>query len=192
MKKFCLTVLFATVFLLGANAQTIVQNDYSTPEPSADSQKTTEDDQDRLIGGINIGYYGYKKLHSVGVYDYFIRPKHLGADFGFRWTFKIDSYNIDLGPNYTFKLYGKDKIKLLLTAAIGPSLGVRDVYTYDSKGKEDSKTKVFCDMFGNARLSLVAGRFILSTGYYVWAQKFKLGKGYRGDGFNITVGYDLW
>ena len=42
MKKFCFTVLIATVSLLGANAQIVVKNDYSTTESSADSQKTTD------------------------------------------------------------------------------------------------------------------------------------------------------
>lgn len=189
MKKFCLTVLFATMFLLGANAQTIVQNDYSTPEPSADSQKTTEDEEDEMIGAFNIAYIGFKGLNCFGAYDYFLKPNGFGFEFGFHIDFKTVDGNFDLGPNYSFKLWGKDKTKILLTAAIGPSIGWRDVYTYNSKGKAESKTKVFCDMFANARLSLKAGRFLLSTGYFLWAQKFKLGKGYRGDGFNIAVGY---
>lgn len=182
MKKFCLTVLFATVFLLGANAQTIVQNDYSTPEPSADSQKTTEDDKDRLYGLYNLAFYGFDGFQNYGIACQFLKPKGFAAEFNLRFDFKNAAGGVDLGPNYSFKLWGKEKTKLLLTAAVGPTLSWGDV---------NGKTKVSCDMFANVRLGIIAGRFALSAGYFLGAPKFKLGNDYRADGFSIAIGYDL-
>ncbi len=196
MKKFCFTVLIATVFLLGANAQIVVKNDYSTTESSADSQKTTENDKDRLYGLFTLGFYGFDGSENYGVSGQFLKPNGFAGEFAFRLDFKNSAGCFDFGPNYSFKLWGKEKTKLLLTAAVGPTIAWREVYNYsfDSKGnlKEDSKTKVFCDMFANVRLGFVAGRFALSVGYFMWAPKFKMGKDYRADGYSITVGWDLW
>ena len=196
MKKFCLTVLIATVFLLGANAQTIIKNDYSTSESSA-TVEVKKDNKEETIGAFNLVYYGFDGLSNYGVSDYWLKPNGFAGEFGFRIDFKdFYNYSFDIGPNYTFKVWGKDKNKVLLTAAVGPSFCGRDVakIKYDSQGnpKVETETKFKFDMFANVRLSFKVSRVLLSAGYFMWAPEFKMGGKYRADGFNVAIGYDLW
>lgn len=194
MKRFYLTVLVATVFLLGANAQTVIKNDYSTSESSAEDQNTSKEAEEESIVSMNLVYYGFDDYSNYGLSDYFINPNGVGMDLNIRMNFKeYGNYSFELGPNYSFKLWGQNKTKLFLTAAVGPSVRMADALkiTTDSKGKvhKESVTKVKFDMFANVRLTFNAGRLVLSAGYFMWSPEFKFGEKSRMDGFNVALGY---
>ena len=196
MKKLFLSAMMASAFLFGANAQTVITNDYGSPITGADGQSTNNDDEEEMLGVINLVYYGFDGFQNYGLSDYFLNPNSIGYEFNIRMNFeKYGNYNVDLGPNYTFKLWGQDNKKLLLTAAVGPSFRMQNVpeISYDSKGrmKEESKTKYKFDLFANARLAFNVGHFTLSAGYFLWGAEFKFEKGYKSDGFNVALGYAL-
>lgn len=194
MKKLFFSAIMATTFLLGANAQTVITNDYGTPITGADGQSITNDEEEESLGVFNLVYYGFDGFKNYGISDYFINPNGIGFDFNIRMNFeKYGNYNVDLGPNYSFKLWGKDKMKLFLSASVGPSFRIQNVpeISYDSRGniKEESSTKYKFDMFANARLTFNAGHITLSAGYFLWAAEFKFEDGYKADGFNVALGY---
>ncbi|MCR4810303.1 MAG: hypothetical protein K5896_10675 [Prevotella sp.] len=196
MKKLFLTAILATTFLWGANAQTVISNDYGSPITGADNQNINDIDDDETMGVFNLVYYDFDGGENYGISDYFLNPNAMGFEFNIRLNFeKYGNYNVDLGPNYSIKLWGQDDKKLLLTAAAGPSFRMQDVPKY-SQGKngnlkEESETKYKFDLFANARLSFKAGHFMLSAGYFIWGAEFKLSKGYKADGFNFALGYSF-
>lgn len=196
MKKIFLSAIMAIAFLMGANAQTVITNDYGSPIRGADGQSVTNDDEEETLGIVNLVYYGFDGFKNYGLSDYFLNPNGFGVDFNIRMNFeKYGNYNVDLGPNYTFKLWSSDNMKLLLTASVGPSFRMQDVpeFSYDNRGnvKEESSTKYKFDMYANARLALNVSRFTVSAGYFLWAAEFKFSEGYKSDGFNVALGYSF-
>ena len=194
MKKIFLSAFMTMAFLFGANAQTVITNDYGSPITGADGQNVSNDDEEETLGIFNLVYYGFDGFQNYGISDYWLNPNSIGFEFNIRMNFKkYGNYNIDLGPNYSFKLWGQDNKKLFLTAAVGPSFRVQDVpeISYDSNGrmKEKSKRKCKFDLFANARLAFNVGHFTLSAGYFLWGAEFKFEKGYKSDGFNVALGY---
>lgn len=135
MKKFFLSAIMASMFLFGANAQTVIVNDYSSPITGADGQTITTDDEEESLVIFNLVYYGFDGFENYGFSDCFINPNSIGFDFNIRGNFeKYGNYNFDLGPNYSFKLWGKDNMKLFLTASVGPSFRMQDIpeFSYTS------------------------------------------------------------
>lgn len=196
MKKIFISAFMALVFGIAGNAQTVITNDYSSPITGADGQNVNSDDEDETIGAINFVYYGFDGFQNYGLSDYILNPNGIGFDFNLRANFeKYGNYNVEIGPNYSFKLWEQDGKKLLLTAAVGPSFRIQDVVelSYDKKGnvKEDSETKYKFDLFANARLAFNTGKFVLSAGYFIWGAEFKLSDGYKADGFNVALGYSF-
>ena len=196
MKKFFLSAIMVSMFLFGANAQTVIVNDYSSPITGADGQTITTDDEEESLGIINLVYYGFDGFENYGISDYFINPNSIGFEFNIRANFeKYGNYNFDLGPNYSFKLWGKDNMKLFLTASVGPSFRMQDIpeFSYTSNGnlKEERSTKYKFDLYANARLAFNAGHFNISAGFFLWAAEFKFDKEYKADGFNIALGYSF-
>ena len=181
----------ATAFLFGANAQTVITNDYGSPITGADGQNSnSNDDEEETLGVVNFVYYGFDGFQNYGLSDYFLNPNSIGFEFNIRMNFEdYGNYNFDLGPNYSFKLWGQDNKNLLLTAAVGPSFRMQDVPEYNSKGKVEKKTKYKFDLFANARLAFNVGHITLSAGYFLWGAEFKFEKGYKSDGFNVALGY---
>ena len=195
MKKLLLSALMATMFLMGTNAQNVITNDYSSPITGADGQNATStDDEEETLGIFNLVYYSFDGFQNYGISDYWLNPNGIGFEFNIRMNFeKYGNYNFDLGPNYSFKLWGQDNKKLLLTAAIGPSFRMQSVpdISYDKKGKmkEETKTEYKFDLYANARLAFNIGHVTLSAGYFLWGAEFKFEEGYKSDGFNIGLGY---
>ena len=196
MKKLFLLAILVTLSLWNVSAQTVITNDYSSPITGADSQNVRSDDEDETIGGVNLVYYGFDGFQNYGISLYSLNPNGLGFEWGIRANFeKYGNYNTDLGLNYSFKLWEQDGKKLLLTAAIGPSIRMQSVpeYSYDNRGnmRESSETKYKFDLFANARLTFNTGRLLLSAGYFIWGAEFKLSDGYKADGFNVALGYSF-
>lgn len=195
MKKLFLSAMMVVAFLFEANAQTVITNDYGSPITGADGQNssTSSDDEEETLVIFNLVYYGFDGFQNYGISDYWLNPNSIGGEFNIRMNFKkYGNYNFDIGPNYSFKLWGQDNKKLLLTASVGPSLRLQDVpeIKLDSKGrvKEESKSQFKFDLYANARLAFNVGHFTLSAGYFLWGAEFKFEKGYKSDGFNVALG----
>ena len=47
MKKLFLSAIMATTLLFGANAQTVITNDYGSPVTGADGQQVSDNDDER-------------------------------------------------------------------------------------------------------------------------------------------------
>ena len=187
MKKLFLLTFLATSFLVGTSAQTVITNDYGSPITGAN---------DQTLGIFNLVYYGFEGRSNYGISDYFLNPNKFGFEFNIRMNFeKYGNYNFDIGPNYSFQVWGEGDKKLLITVAAGPSIRMQDVAEYktDKKGnyKEEKKTKIKFDGFANARLAFNVGRFTISGGYFFWAPEFKFGKDEKADGFNVALGYSF-
>lgn len=194
MKKLFFSAFMALAFCIGSNAQTVITNNYGSPISGADGQSINDDDDDEALGVVNLVYYGFDGFSNYGLSDYMINPNKVGFDLNLRANFeKYGNYNVDFGPNYSFKIWGQDGKRLFLTAAVGPSFRMQDVaeISVDNKGKmhEDSKTQYKFDLFANARLTFNANRFTISAGYFIWGAEFKLSEGNKADGFNIALGY---
>ena len=194
MKKqlFC-SVLLATMFLCGTNAQTVITNDYGSPIIGTDNQKVSNyDDEEESLTVINLVYYGFDGASNYGLSDYFINPNNIGFEFNIRMNFKqYGNYNVDLGPNYSFKLWGQDNKRLFLTAAIGPSFRVQNVPKLSSSGSIEEETQYKFDLFANIRLSFNINNITISAGYFLWGAEFKLSDGYAANGFNVALGFSF-
>lgn len=188
MRKFIL-FLFA---LSLPTWSTIIANDYGTSSTTI-NQNTNEDNVKESVTSMNFVYYGFDGYQNYGLSDYFLNPNSVGFDFNIRYNFKkYGNQSYDIGPNFSFKLWGQGNNKLFLVAAAAPSLRIQSVpeVKVDSKGKVKTKdkTKVFCDLIINPRLTLCASRLSLSIGYFLWGAEFKLSDGYKTDGFNAAIG----
>ena len=182
MKKTLLLAIMATMFLSATNAQTVITNDYGSS--SVTSAASQDADDRESFSAFGIGYYGFDGFHNWALNSHFLTPNGVGFDFNIRANFeKYGNYNADFGVNYSFQLWGQDDKRLLLTAAIGPSLRMQDDW--------EDKTHYYIDLFVNPRLAFNISRFTISAGYFLWGAKFKLGDDYRADGFNVSVGYDI-
>lgn len=197
MKKFFCLAMLAFAFGFNANAQTVIENDYS-PITQADGTSTTvTDNEDESIGAFNITYYKFDGFENWGFSDYFINPNSLGIDFAIRMNFKkYGNYNIDLGPNYAFKLWSNDNMRLFLIPALGPSFRMQEVPEVSVNKKtgkvtEETKTEYKFDFFANVRLTFCVGRFLISGGYFYWSPEFKFDGDTKVDGFNVSIGYDI-
>lgn len=190
MKKLFISAFMAMAFCIASNAQTVVSNNYGSPITGANEQSM--DDDDETLSIFNLVYYGFDGGSNYGFSDYWINPNNIGFEFNIRMNFeKYGNYNVDLGPNYSFKIWGQDNKKLLLTAAVGPSFRMQDVPEINDNGKIEDKTKYKFDLFANARLTFNVNHINISAGYFLWGAEFKLSKGYRADGFNIALGYSF-
>ena len=194
-KKLLLTAIMVSTFLVGTNAQSVISNDDGLPITSTDENGNNENERE-IKDFINLVYYGFDGFQNYGISNYYLNPNNIGYEINLRMN--LESYgngNIELGPNCSFKLWGQANMKLLLTAAVGPSFRIQNVpeISYDSKGwkKEESKTVYKLDLFANARLSFVMGHLSLSAGYFLWGAEFKFSEGYKSQGFNAAIGWGI-
>lgn len=198
MKKFYFLASLAFAFATTLNAQTVINNNYDETSTSIGTQ-TNNSEKDEMIGTFNLGFWTFKGVNNFGFMDYLLTPNGIGGEFGARANFKTHgNANIDLGINYSFKLWHQEKNKLLLTIAAGPSFRFQDVLKnidvkVSSTGristKEEWKNKFFVDLYINPRITLAVWRINIAAGYYLWAQKFKFSDGYVAHGFNASIGY---
>lgn len=166
-----------------------------TPQVSAPSESTDTSKKEEMLGIYNLAYYNFSDVVgkcNYGISTYFLRPNGIGGEFNIRLTFKkYGNYSVDLGPNYTFKLWGNDNSKLLFTVAAGPSIRKQEVLKYSSSYREETKDRWYVDLFINPRIGFNYKGVVISGGYFLWTHKFKFGKDERIDGFNVALGCTL-
>lgn len=173
--------------------QTDSLNTTSVTEKSVTSVKTKE--KRRLISGSFFFPSGEgsftDKLNSC------IGWHHISLDgFGFEYvvrfsTARYGNKNIDLGPNYSYKLWENSKNSLYATAAICISSrvqGMPDIEVSSSgKVKESTKYKYFLDMVTYARVSYELPGVTLATGFVIWAPEFKFDSNYCKTGLMLSL-----
>ena len=186
MKKF-LFLLIVLCTMSMANAQEVVNN-----YDNVGSIDDYDVDEKESFASIGLGYFSYDGFENYGITTNTYTYNGFGLGLNFRMNFKEHgNYNSDLLFNYSLGLYQQDKIKVLLTGELGPSLRVQDqLEGYNEKGKPEWKTgKIFIDGFVGAKATLKYDKFVLSVGYHLWALKFKFSEGYKADGFYAQLGY---
>ena len=173
MKKYFLSAIMAVVAFNCSNAQTVVTNDYDTPVTNETIQ---EDRGKESLAIFGLSYYNFEGGYNVGIYDNYIRPNSIGFDINLRWSFKNKgNYNIDLGVNYSPKLWSENDFALFLTPSVGPSFRIQD-------------GKFNVDFYFNPRLILNYKSFIVSAGYYMWVAKANFSDG-MNHGFQASLGF---
>lgn len=152
---------------------------------------TEEENNKRLISGSFIlfsgeGHFTDRLNGCVGWH--YITINGWGFDFVTRWvSTKYGNRNIDIGPNYSYKLMNN----LYVTGALclSPRLqGMPDVKVSSSgKIKEETKYKSYIDFVVNARVSYELRKLTMSAGFVYWAPEFKFNDGYSSNGFQLSL-----
>lgn len=183
MKKL-LFLLMALCTMSMANAQEVVNN--------YDNIGTLDDydaDEKESFGSLGLGYFSYDGFENFGITANTYTYNGFGMGLNARMNFKKHgNYNSDFLFNYSLGVYQQDKVKVLLTGELGPSLRSQSVY--DLK-EEKYKDKLFIDGFVGAKATLKYDKFILSVGYHLWALKFKFSEGYKADGIYAQIAYSF-
>ena len=194
MKRLLFTAVMATAFFFGTSAQTVINNDYSSPITGADGQGVSQssDDEAESYSYGAVGFYSFDGFENWGIAYGGINPNGIGLDFAFRMNFKEHgNFNVDVLLNYSVGLVSNGSTQVALTFALGPSFRTQDeLKGVNSKGNlEWENGKFFCAGVVNPRLSVKLGKLALSAGYFYWAPKFKFSKddGATG-GFNCSLG----
>ena len=184
MRKFLFTVLCMVVCSIGLNAQNVITNNY---DYNSTSVEDVNDDERVTFSTVGLSYYSFDNFENFGLSLANLTPNGFGMDIAFRMNFKKHgNYNSDLGINYSFEAWKKDKMKLLITLAAGPSLRSQDEYNFDD---DKYKDKLFVDCYLNGRVTFKYDRFAVTAGYFYWAGKCKFKKGYKADGPAVTLSY---
>lgn len=190
MKKLFLSAMMATAFLFGANAQTVITNDYGSPITGADGQSVSNDDENESIGYYGLGFYSYDggENYSLSFGNYTFNGVGIGVNIrsNFKFSDNQNTYNGDVLINYSLGVYKNSDTKVMVTAEAGPSFASRYVYD-DGKVKD----KFFVDAFVGIKGTVSYKKFVLSAGYHIWAPKFKFGKDYKADGFYAQLGISI-
>ncbi|MBQ9560156.1 MAG: hypothetical protein IJV08_09250 [Bacteroidaceae bacterium] len=177
MKKLFAMMFAALAFSASMNAQ--------DAPIGGDGFVTDGGDEKEAYCDVTLGYYAFKDFGSVGLAVRMMNPNSIGFDFGYRMHFDPFTWNMDFGLNYSYCPWSKGRNMFLVGAAVGPSLGMRDVYKVNNKGNVSKESKVFCDGFIDPRLTFKAGSFTLGAGYMVWLLKWQdVAKG----GFHVNLG----
>lgn len=187
MKKILITII-ASLAILSSNAQTVVRNNYDTPVTEEVIQH--DEKENAFYSSWGLSFYSFKGGENYGTTSTFIKSNNVGFEFAIRTDFKSHSnYNMDLGLNYSFYLWGQDKTMLFFTPSAGLSLRIQDVLDNINKyGREEYKTKFYLDVYANPRLNLMINRVHLSVGYYMWAAEAKFEDPYLLHGFQAGIG----
>lgn len=195
MKKLLFSVLMASMYIVGVNAQNVITNNYGTPITGADGQSINSGDEgeDESFGYAGLMYYGFDGGENYGIFASSVNPNGVGSDYALRAQFKSHgNVNTEFLINYSFGLWAQDSNRLLFTVALGPSFRCYDkIEGIDKNGKVEYSSGSFaCDGIVNPRLTIKFGKLAITGGYYYWAPKFKFSKddGATG-GFNIGLGY---
>ena len=188
MKKFLISLFIAASVLL-VSAQTVIRSDYSKAPTRVDKVKESKNDYETFFP-VQFVFLTFDGGNNYGIAVSQYTPNGIGFDWLTRASFKeYGNYNTDLAVNYTFPLAQNNDLFLFLTASIGPSLRIQDVYDFQ---KDEDKTKLFIDGIINPRLLLKYKKFSLGAGYFYWAPKFKFSKKDGGTGgLSLSIGYEF-
>lgn len=189
MKKLFISLFMAASALL-VNAQTtVIRSDYSSSQTRVETVKESNNNYETFSPGQFI-FLTFDDFNNYGIGLSQYTPNGIGFDWFVRAAFeKYGNFNQDLAVNYTFPLAQNDELSLYLTASIGPSIRIQNVYDFQ---EEEDKTKLFIDGVTNPRLVMKYEKFTLSAGYFYWAPQFKFSKddGAMG-GLSLSLGYEF-
>lgn len=188
MKKLFISLLMAAS-VLSVNAQTVIRSDYSGTPTRVETVKESNNDYETFLP-VQFVFLTFDGGNNYGIGFSQYTPNGIGFDWLTRASFKeYGNINVDLAVNYTFLLSQNDDLSLFLTASIGPSFRMQDVYDFQ---KDKDKTKYFIDGVINPRLLLKYKKFTLSAGYFYWAPQFKFSKKDGGTGgLSLSLGYEF-
>ena len=182
-KHFILLVL--SILTISVEAQQIIKNNY---EIESESRQNDIETIKSPIGSVTISYYDFDGYENWGLGGYLLRPD----GFGFEWFYRSNSdrggnSNVDIGINYSFSLVEKEDTQFLFSLGLAPSLRMQKEYDIE-EGDWSDKDSFFFDGCANLKFVFRYKRVVLSAGYNLWGPKFKFGKDYRIDGFNVAIG----
>ena len=86
MKRLLFTAVMATAFFFGTNAQTVINNDYSSPITGADGQSVSQssDEESESWSYGAVGFYSFDGFENWGLTYGGINPNGIGIDFALR------------------------------------------------------------------------------------------------------------
>lgn len=196
MKKVFIVSLLLAALSFCVNAQTIISNDYSTNTPSSYSYSANndfEEDLDSTESVFSFVYQNFDGYSNYGFGDQWMTPGAIGFEFFCRASFESHgNYNIDLAPNYSFKLVRNSDLAAYLVLAAGPSFRMQDKVEIDDDWNINYKLGFFVDCTINPRLVIRYDHIVASVGYYYWAPKFKFGKDNGIGGVSVSLGWAIF
>ncbi|GEM_PF-2590948 len=190
MKQIIITLLSAFA-IMNSNAQTVVRNNYDAPV-TEDVIQQDEDEHAYFISW-GLSFYSFKGGENYGSTATFVNSNNIGFEFAYRMSFKSHgNLSIDVGPNFSFKLWKQSDTAIFLTPSIGGSLRVQDEFTeLDKRNNPKYSTKIKFDIYANPRLILFYKRVFISAGYYMWAAEAKFEDPYLLHGFQAGLGINF-
>ena len=103
MKRMFLSAIMATAFLFGANAQTVITNDYSSPITQAEGQQIDNSDDEKSSASFDLSYQGIENGFGLGmtwVFNHFaINFSWLEGDTN-QYITKNEGWRAGIGLNY--------------------------------------------------------------------------------------------
>lgn len=187
MKKLFLSAIMATTLLFGANAQTVITNDYGSPVTGADGQQVSDNDDERAKGGIDISYQAVDGGFGMGfsmVFNYLVfNVSWISGDTD-KYIEKNEGWRAGVGLNYRHWL--TDFLYIEGQAGVEYSHA-----TLKMKGGDKNSDGDF-GMFVTPRvgvplLNIADAKWGIVAGYRWDFNKFKFSKEYTADYFTIGI-----
>ena len=209
MKKSLIIIALLVSYMSSSMAQIVKE---TNEKPQSENKPTTTTETTSDITMMGLGYYTFDGFENWGLFGSYMKANACGFDLGYRGNFddRHGNFNFDLGINYSFELYSKDKNKIFFTLAAGPSFRLQDEFkgiktittthkkpftneTYETTRTEEQwdEDQFNMDAYLNARLTIQLNNIILSGGYFYWAPEFKFGSDYKADGWAFSLGLGI-
>lgn len=165
---------------------------------------TDKRNKDLTKTSISLGYQFFFRSDGNlgGIAARLLKWEGLGAELGFRAKMdtKEDSQGshtansfvcIDPLANYTWGLFHKNQLTIYATGTLGPSFRIQNYPNgkYKDNGKMDYNTKLFLDLFINARVTVRYWNIAASVGFNVWSAQWKFKKDYVSATPNVSIAY---
>lgn len=165
---------------------------------------TDKRNKDLTKTSISVGYQFFfgSEANYFGIAARSLKWEGLGAELGFRAKIdrKEDSQgshtatafvSIDPLANYTWGLFHKNQLTIYATGTLGPSFRIQNYPNgkYKDNGKMDYNTKLYFDLFINARVTVRYWNIAASVGFNVWSAQWKFKKDYVHATPNVSIAY---
>lgn len=182
----------------------IVANEVHAPLNKNYDASTDKRNKDLTKTYVSVGYQFFfdSDVTYVGVAARLLNWEGLGAELGFRTkVYKNNDddgaetastfFSIDPLANYNYGLYHKNLLSIYATGTIGPSFRIQNLPNgqYKDNGKMDYDSKVYFDLFVNARVTVKYWNIAASVGYSIWATQWKLKSDYIVSTPNVSIAY---
>lgn len=204
---FCLAMLAHSV-----SAQTVLSDSQdaatSTLTEVVDQTPQKQAAKKKLYTAVGFAYHRFNtKANLYGLNLTFMRTGGFAGEIAYNSDFKEHStHKLDLGLNYTFRLYDNDEFRCFLVPSLGPVFRISDVYkrtdvttkttysnTFGYQTREYKKDiygkEVYLDGYLSVRLLLAYKSVALSGGYYMFSPKFKFTDKALSHGATVSLSY---